>query len=308
MFFRFFVVLAGCLLASAHVRADERVIPEARIESVRGVALGTGSRASAVSTQAQAENPANLVGGGVYHLEAFMGYQPTFKRMGYGGAVVDSMTSKLAAGLSARALAGDNDAGDNSGWEGRLGLGFPFTDNFSLGVAGRYANYTISDQRAVPEKELPAGSTLTPDRTFKLKAFTLDASLTLRIAESFSISAMGYNLIDTESPLAPLMVGGSLAFAPSAGISIGGDVLVDMNTHDSFSGPKILAGGGLEFLASGVIPLRGGYQYDQGRKQHSVTGGLGFVDSSFGIQVSLRQVVSGGKESTLMGALQYFVQ
>lgn len=287
--------------------ADDRVVPEARIESVRGVALGTGARAAAVSTQAQAENPANLVGAGVYHLEAFMGYQPTFKRMGYGAAIVDSMTSRLAAGISARALMGDNSAGENSGWEGRIGLGFPFGDSFSLGVAGRYANFTISDQRAKREND-KLSPPAEPDRTFKLNAFTLDAAATLRLIDALSISALGYNLIDTGSPLAPVMAGGAASVRLGDGVSLGGDALVDMNTHKSFNGPKLQVGGGLEFLASGVIPLRGGYMFDQGRKQHAVTGGIGFVDTTFGLQVSLRQVVSGGSESTVMAALQYFVQ
>jgi len=296
-----------CVASGASVaRAQDRVVPEARIESVRGVALGTGARAGAVSTQAQAENPANLVGAGVYHLEAFMAYQPSFKRMGYGGAVVDSMTSRLAAGISARALLGENGAGENSGWEGRIGLGFPFADIFSLGVAGRYANYTVSDQRAKPEHEPVAGAE--PDQTFKLKAFTLDAAATLRLMDALSISALGYNLIDTSSPLAPLMAGGAASVRLGDSASLGGDLLVDMNTHKSFNGPKLQLGGGLEFLASGVIPLRGGYLFDQGRRQHAITGGLGFVDATFGLQVSLRQVVSGGNESTIMAALQYFVQ
>jgi len=304
------VLAASALMSRAFVSrafADDRVVPEARIESVRGVGLGTGARAAAVSTQAQAENPANLVGAGVYHLEAFMGYQPTFKRMGYGAAIVDSMTSRLAAGISARALVGDNSAGENSGWEGRIGLGFPFGDSFSLGVAGRYANFTISDQRAKREND-KLSPPAKPDRTFKLNAFTLDAAATLRLIDALSISALGYNLIDTGSPLAPLMAGGAASVRLGDGVSLGGDAIVDMNTHKSFNGPKLQVGGGLEFLASGVIPLRGGYMFDQGRKQHAVTGGIGFVDTTFGLQVSLRQVVSGGSESTVMAALQYFVQ
>ncbi len=304
----FLLCLCALLVRENSARAEDRVVPEARIESLRGVALGTGSRASAVSTQAQAENPANLTGGGVYHLEAFIGYQPAFKRLAYGGAVVDSMTSRLAAGISARGITGDNEAGDNSGWEGRIGLGFPFGDMFSIGIAGRYSKLTVSDDRAVPETKLPVGSQEVPDRTFKLNAFTLDGALTLRPIEVFSISALGYNLIDTESPLAPLMVGGAAAFSLAGQLSLGGDVLVDMNTHKSFNGPKLQVGGGAEFLASGLIPLRAGYLFDQGRKQHAITGGVGFVDANFGLQVSLRQVVSGGKESTIMGALQYFVQ
>ncbi len=283
------------------------MVPEARIESARSVALGTGARASAASTQAQAENPANLSVGGLYHMEAFLGYQPQMKRVGAGAAVVDSMTSRLAAGLSARGLFGDNDSGENSGWEGRLGLGFPFGDLFSIGVAGRYANFTVSDPNALPETEPMAGVTGPVDQTFRLKAFTMDAALTLRPIEGFAISALGYNLIDTESPLAPLMVGGSAAITFEV-LTLGGEILVDLNTHKQFDDAKLNGGGGLEYLLGGVVPLRVGYQYDQGRKQNAISGGLGFVDRTFGAQISLRQTVSGYKESTIMAVLQYFVQ
>jgi hypothetical protein len=300
-------------LAASGARADDRVVPEARIESVRGIALGSGARATSASTHAHADNAANLIVGGLYHLETFMTYVPGLKRLAWGGAVVDSMTSKLAAGVSARMLFGEGDAGENSGWEGRLSLAFPLGDMLSLGVSGRYANFTLSDDLAVPEGQRMgepqvAGQTGAPDQTFKLKAFTLDAALTLRPIESLSISALGYNLIDTESPLAPLMVGGSVGLRVADQLMLGGDVLADLNTHDSFDGTKLVLGGGLEFLASGVVPLRGGYQFDQGRKQHAVTGGVGFVDTRFGLQVGLRQVVAGGKETHVMAALQYFVQ
>jgi hypothetical protein len=300
--------LAAFLAASMGVTASaraERVVPQARIESPRGMALGSGVRAAAASTQAQAENPANLVLGGVYHLESFLGYDPTFKRLGWGMAVADSMTSRLAAGISARGLFGDNGAGENSGWEGRLGLGLPIGDFLSIGVAGRYSNMTISDPRAKPER--PPVTDAVPDRRFKLKAFTLDAAITLRPVQGLSIAALAYNLIDTDSPLAPMSVGGSVAFS-SGGFTLGGDVLVDLNRHGAFSGPKPLFGGGMEYLLAGMAPLRVGYAYDQGRAQHYLTGGVGFVDPRFGIQIGLRQSVSNGSETNLFFALSYFVQ
>ena len=132
--------------------------------------------------------------------------------------------------------------------------------------------------------------------------------MTLRLVDALSISALAYNLIDTRSPLAPLMLGGSAAVRLGDGFSLGGDLLFDMNTHKQFNGPKLQTGGGIEYLASGVIPLRGGYMFDQGRKQHFVTGGIGFVDAAFGLHISLRQAVGGPKESSVMAGLQYFVQ
>ena len=311
--------VVACLLALAFIgavrgHAQDRVVPEARIESARGMALGMGMRAAAASTQAQAENPANLPIGGLYHVESLVSYEPQQGRLGWGASAVDSMTSKLAAGLSVRGLFLDNEAGDNGGWEARLSLGMPVGDVLLVGVAGRYAKLTLSDPHAIAEPIITEQGTVEadadqpPDRTFRLRGFTMDAACTLRIGETFAVSALGYNLVDRDTPLAPVMVGGSAtATLGDAGLSLGGDVLVDLNKHGAFSGPKLLAGGGLEYLASGVAPIRAGYRYDQGRDQHAVTGGIGFVQRQAGFHVSLRQVVGALPETTLMAAAQYFV-
>ncbi|HEY6881224.1 MAG TPA: hypothetical protein VI299_24530, partial [Polyangiales bacterium] len=164
----------GLSLVGVRAAQAERPVPPARIESARGMALGTGARAAAASSQAQADNPANLVLGGLYHIESFVGYDPTFKRFGWGGAVVDSITGRLAAGASARMLFGDNDAGDTKGWEAKVGLAFPIIEQLSIGLAGRYSHLSISDPRAVPERPAMLGQQV--DQSFRIKHFTLDAA------------------------------------------------------------------------------------------------------------------------------------
>lgn len=296
--------IAGIVVSVNRVQADRTVAPS-RIESARGLALGTGVRASAASTQAQADNPANLVLGGVYHLESFTAYDPTFKRVGVGASVVDSMTSRIAAGASVRGLFGNNDAGGNKGYDGRLSLAAPLGEMFSIGLSGRYSNFRIGDTHAKPERVPPPD--VEPDRNFRLKHFTMDAAATLRPLSVLVISALAYNIVDTHSPLAPMMLGGSAAFS-SGGLTVGGDVLVDLDKQKLFGGPKLLVGGGLEFLAGGTAPLRIGYAYDQGRQQSFVTGGLGFVDPRFGAQFGLRQSVGRNRETSLFLGVQYFVQ
>jgi len=269
------------------------------------MALGTGAIASAAASQALADNPANLPFSRQYQVESFLAYDPTFRSFGWGGSVTDAVTSRLAAGASMRSLFGGNDAGENKGWEGRVALGFPIVDQLSIGIAGRYANFSLSDTRALPEQPPVEGAP--PDQTFKFKGFTMDTALTLRPVPGLSLSGLAYNVIKQESPLAPLLVGGSLAFG-SAGLTLGGDVLVDLNRHAYFDGGKILAGGGLEYLVGGALPLRMGYRFDQGREQHAVTGGIGYVEERFGALISVRQILSGESETSLFFAAQFFVQ
>jgi hypothetical protein len=298
------LVVAFCLTPTG--AQAEPVAPEVRLESARGVSLGTGVRANAVSSQAHVDNPANLPLGGVAHLESFTGYQPKLERVGAGLTVVDSMTSKLAAGISARGLFGDNEAGENSGWEGRISLGLPIIQMLSIGTSARYANFTTSDPNARPERPIEEG--MPADHVYKLnRFFTMDAAATLRPFEGFSIAGLAYNLVKTDSPLAPLMVGGGVAFAKDM-VSLGGDVLVDLNKHGQFSGPKPVFGGGIEVLVQLVAPLRLGYQYDTGRHQHAVTAGVGYVDQRFGALLSLRQLVGDYKDTMLFSALQYFIR
>lgn len=299
----------------------EPVVREARIESARGTALGTGVRSSSASTQAMADNVANLSNGHVAHVETLYSYQPQLKSMAAGASIVDGMTSGyLAAGLAARWLF----SGKSSGWEGRVGLGVPIGEMLSLGLAGRFSNITVFDKKARPEnykdrpaepepsddEEDPPASDIPPfaeDHKYKVKAFTLDAAVTLNPVPGLSISALGYNLINTKSPLAPLLVGGSLSFGREV-FSLGADVLVDLNQHKEFAKPKLQVGGGIEYLTQGVAPLRAGYLYDQGRKQHAISAGIGYLNKQFSVQLSLRQYVAGSKDTTLFSAVQYFVQ
>lgn len=297
-----------CGVSSSSYAQSDYVIPAETVESVRGMALGSGVRASAASAHALSVHPANLAQGGLYHLSSQVGYNAAQRRTTVGGSVVDSMTSKLAAGLSARAFFGDGPAGEHSGWEGRLGLGIPVTEAVRLGIAGRFSKFTITDDGAVPRvneasPDDPAEEAVQL-RAYDIKAFSLDASIGLQLTEGLQLAALGYNLVKTDSPLAPQQVGGSLSFGGTS-FALGGDVLVDLTTFDK---AKLLAGGGAEYFAQDTFPLRVGYQFDQGRKHHFVTGGLGYVDQRFAVQAALRQRLGSASETRLMFALQYSVR
>lgn len=300
---RFLAVISvalACLSTPAVASAQPLVVPESRIESTRGMALGTGVRASAAGTHALADNPANLVRGGLYHLEAFTQYDPTYKHTSLGSAVTDSMTSKLAAGFALRGLVGKNDAGRHKGFDGRLGLAYPIIEALSVGLAFRYADIHVPNPDAVDDNPDPD----IDDHRYRLKHFTMDAAVSIS-ADALTIAAIGSNLVQTDSPLAPRMAGGSVSYGVSDALNLGGDVMVDFDSYDN---PKIFGGGGLEFFAGASFPLRGGYQYDQGRNRHSVTAGVGYVDQIIGIHASLRQAIGNVKETDLMFAFQYFVK
>jgi len=112
-------------------------------------------------------------------------------------------------------------------------------------------------------------------------------------------------LIDLDSPYAPTQLGGGASVTLAEVVTVGADALVDLTTYESAA---LLVGGGVEYLSAGRIPLRLGYSFDSGRRVHSVTGGLGYLDQKVGIELSLRQAVHGDDGTLLMASFRYFVQ
>jgi len=286
-----FGLALALVLAPLGVAAQDPPLPE-DMETARGVALGTGVRASATSTSAIAYNPAGLAGGRLYHLESGVMYEPAFGRFIAQAAVADSMTSKVAAGMSIRGIFG-SDSAEHTGIDGRLVLALPLGEAISIGLGGRYLS--VDGQGQTTDGVARPGAT----------GFTMDASVRVSPVTGLVIAGYGYNLIDVGSPLAPLRAGGGISYTIANALTLGGDVLVDPSTFDR---TRVVAGGGVEYLAAGMVPLRVGYSWDQGRRLHVVTGGLGYIERKVGVDISLRQQVSGGSDTTVMASLRYFVE
>ncbi len=281
-------------LATTSARADSPAIPISDTgETTRGGALGTGVRSSAAGTSAALYNAANLATSRTYHVDATAQYDPTFKRLSLMTAVADSVSNRIAAGLIARYIISDGNTGYD-GWETRVSIGFPLGDGIAIGVSGRYLSYGRTGELSAGQNRKMA------------EGITADVSLTVTPLPGLRIAAFGYNLADFGTSLIPRLVGGSASYTFDNTFTIGGDVLANLSSH--ISNAPLLAGGGMEWLAGGSVPLRFGYQWDQLRNMHVVTGGLGYVDPSFGIDFSFRQQVSGGSDSTFLASLRYFVQ
>lgn len=257
-------------------------------ESARGLALGTGARATAISTSALAYNPAAMAVGRLYHLEGTVDYMPDRHTVALGGSIVDSSTSRLAAGLSVRGfLAGDDGV---SGIDGRLALALPLSDAVSIGVAGRYLSAKHTD------KSLDLGN--------PAKGFSLDATLRVAPIPTLQLYGGGFNLINYDSAYAPLMVGGGAGVGIGDVVVVGADMLVDLSSYRT---ANVIAGGGVELLAGQAVPIRAGYTYDTKREQHALTFGLGYTDRGVGLDISLRQDLGGAGDTRIMGAFRFFM-
>lgn len=255
-------------------------------ESARGLGLGTGVRASAISTSALMYSPAALSLGNLYHIEGNVDYLSDLHAVALGAAVVDSNTSKVGAGVALRGfLSGDNRVG---GLDGRLGLALSLSDAFSIGVSGRYISLSAkSDPYQID-----------------VQGFTMDASLRVMPLPGLQFDIGVLNFIPIDSPFVPLTIAGGVALAIMPALSIGADVLADMNTFDK---PQLLLGGGIEYLGGNSVPLRLGYSVDLARQEQFLGAGIGYTDQRIGLDLGVRQQLKGGHDTRVMGAVRYYI-
>jgi hypothetical protein len=295
-------VLALLVLPSHRARADDcrdydkvECPKPVAAETARGIGLGTGVRASAISTSALAYSPGALSLGNLYHLEGNVDYMSELKTVALGAAVVDSSTSKLGAGVGLRGfLAGDNGL---NGLDGRLGIALSLSEAFSIGVGGRFIDLTrnFTDGDDTVEVEVAHG-------------FTMDASLRIIPTPGVQLDIAALNFIDRNSPYVPTTLSGGLAIAVGDALSAGADVIADMTSFDK---PGITLGLGGEYLGGNTIPVRAGYSVDLARKIHAIGGGIGYTDQQIGLDIGVRQELerpgSSKPETRVMGAVRYYV-
>lgn len=282
-------LLVGVLTVPVSASAQTGQASEAPT-TARVMALGGGGHAVGLSTSSLYVNPAAMNLSRVYHADTAALWDPSVGRWSFGGAVVDS-TRTVGAGLAYSYSTLDADGGRSS-HDVRLGVAITLAEGVTLGLSGRYMNFSGPGS---------ANGRL----GVAYSGITLDAGLAVRPWRWLTLGATGYSLTNPDTALAPLSVGGGVAIAPLDELTITGDMVWDLRTFDA---PRPRYSGGVEFLA-GQVPLRVGYTYDDTRGDrpvHLITGGLGYLDQSFGIEAAVRQEVSGGSQTTLLLNLRYF--
>lgn len=294
------VAIVGCASFGIGMRAEGQAAVDPPVaegyETTRGLAMGLGARASAAATSALQYNAAGMTVGRIYHIESVVGYEPTTSRFSFGAAIVDSFSSAVAMGISYRYILGNGRYG-HGGMEGRIAVAVPVGEVLGIGVTGRYMSFWREGQLE--------GDVRGPF----VEGASVDVSLRVSPIPGLHIAALGYNLIDHGSPLAPRLIGGGVSYTIDGTVTVAFDGLADLSTFRDADGslrPEGLFGGALELFVAGV-PIRGGYSYDTGRDIHYVTAGLGYVTQQFGIELSWRQQVAGDDDTWLLASVRYFV-
>lgn len=299
------VWLAAQFLTAPALASPSTVPPEAgydlgEIQSPRDLALAGALNAFGTSTSALYLNPANLPFSRVYHFEAIGSFSPEARRQSYGGAVVDSSTSKITGGF-AGTWSNMDPSGINRTWTDlRLSLAYPLGDKLAMGVTGRYLRV---DQAVATG---PFGATDVSDGTSGspvLDRITFDAGLTAAPIDQLRIGVVGHNLTNIGNALAPTTVAGGIGFK-AGDFTLEADGLADFTTWGK-TRARFMAGGEL-FLAD-HFPIRVGYRYDDGLNTHAIAAGLGYIDTHWSFEVSGRHDIVGRDPATMLSVgLRYF--
>jgi hypothetical protein len=300
------VLVCGATSSLAHeARADRSHVPPEvgynyeEIETPRITGTNGATRALSTSTEALFDNPANMSAARVYHLAALAQIWPESGRQSYGAAAVDSVGSsaRVAGGIGATYNTQDTDGIDRKWTDVRFALSYPFSDQFYMGVGGRYL--TLSQNGTGPLGSSFASGGLANKHI--VSGFALDAGATFKPTDGLNLSIVGTNLNNPGNGFQPMGLGGGIGFGKDL-FSLEADLAADFSTWDHTTA-RAMAGG--EVLLGDHFPLRAGYRYDDGAKSHSVSGGLGYVDTTFGAELALRRVVSGVPVTAIVFGFSY---
>jgi hypothetical protein len=290
----------------------------------RGLGMGGAAIGSANGALGPMLNPAGMTLLKQYTLEAMYGFGVQDLGSTLHAAVVDNVTSRLAAGMYYTFIHGNPKVQYNGyngtatvlreGHESGLSLALPFGDRFSFGITSKYTTITTqainpqADQAPADNKSFILDSTT---KTATANGFTMDAGLTLRLGDSFNIGLAGYNLVPLNSWDAPLSMGVGASYLYNGAFMLNADVKIDFDkVHDADKKAKTSArfNAGLEYLVGGAVPVRLGVSYDSGLPGTYLSTGVGYAGRSFGIDIAYRQKVQAGTDTLLMAGLRLFLE
>jgi hypothetical protein len=205
--------------------------------------------------------------------------------------VLDSQTTQVATGLSysfeRRVNSGNLDV-----HRVHFALGYNI-GMLSVGLAGKFTTGARQQVRA----------DLVPAQNGLYTGFNADVGLMLTPIPYLSLAVVGYNLVPTleARELTPLAMAVALA-GHVAGLEIGADAVLDFVSRGHLLTRWHF---GAEYAVGNVVPLRAGFIYDRVGDDMFWTLGIGFQQTSFGLDFGYRQGVARQDNRTLALSLRF---
>ena len=204
----------------------------------------------------------------------------------FGGSVVDSVSSPLAAGFSYNYVTtlGYKTRGAFGGMM-NMAVAFPIADSFYIGATGTYLNLYTD--------------------TTTVSALTATVGAFVKLGNFFSGGFTGYNLINTYHPdLLPIGMGAGVAIGPSSTFHVTADWMRNFGANDVHS-DRWAAGAEVFFFD--FVSARGGWMFDAGTDVQLWALGAGFAYSGFGAELAYRQSFGGTTFRTLAAMIKFSV-
>lgn len=267
----------------------------------RPAGMGDAFTAIAVGPAAIYHNPAGTARAVTYAVEGLYEYTPTGNVLNV--SVVDSKTNtKVAAGLGySYYFARDT---DRTGHDIRLGLGFPVVpDRISIGIGGRWV--IVNDRQEVTD---PNTNEVSEQDVKLMGGPTIDAGAMFKVSPNFEIGVAAKNLIDQCDrveceAIAPTIVQGGFAFSSDIGFVLSVDGGVDLTSGEEVG---FDAGVGAEYLVSGIVPIRVGYERFGVAEQNWLSFGAGWRSNAAGVDAGYQLNLDDTDSQHFMGSLSVY--
>lgn len=278
-------------------------------DTPRSGAMGGALRALGGGNTAHYLNPANMGITRLYHIQALAQFTPEAGRHLYGGAIVDS-TRRLSGGVSFIGGFQDSEGIDRSHLDARVSLAFAITERFHLGLSGRYMS--LDQEGLGPLGASRTSGGLVDDeggRESLVNTVTFDAGVTIKATDELHIGLSGQNLTYPNNGLLPTTAGGGIGYG-TRDFSIEIDALADFSSWVDIS-PRVMVGG--EYLIANRFPIRAGYRFDllAGSlldPSHQLSGGFGYVDTSFAVEAGVRRTLTGPSATMIMAGVSVHLE
>lgn len=280
-------VWAACLLMSSPVWAIDDLV------STRALGMAEALRANGTGAAALFLNPAGMSLIRQYAMEGNYQYRPEDSAHMASGSIVDSVTSEMAAGVYVHYLNSEpennNTSVDRDAIEGGLGLSYPISANFLLGVKGKYINADWGPR--------------------ELSELSVDVGATLRFG-GLALGVTGNNL-SSAPPEWRKELGLGVGYAFGTTLLLEFDALFDFDKNEwrgRDDSTALRYGGGGELFLGGSYALRGGAIHDSAEDSTWATFGASVFNPEAGLEFGLKQQVDGGEDTLVSFGLKLFMQ
>ena len=254
--------------------------------SARSLGVGDATQALGMGTAGLYFNPAAMSQITQYAIDAGYGFDDETATHNLHAAVTDSQTnSDFAGGASYTFFKSSRDGDAYEGHDIRAALSGKYgTGDFSIGFGATFRYLHVTGDNV------------------SINYPTLDAGVLVGIKETFFIGVAGQNLIKI-ARFAPRQLGLGLGFVWNP-VNVGATVVLDFESKD-----KTMAspGGGVEFIAGGVVALRAGFLWDRAVDQKRVTGGLGYISQFIAVDIGYGHDVTNKDNWMLEASVRAFL-